>query len=413
MGKDLKGKELGEGIRQNKNGRYEARFVDRFGKRISLYATSKVEIKKKLKEAIEQDRMHTSVRKKFTLDEWYDRWMNIYKIGVIRLNTKRHYEYVFKNNISPYLGLKFIHEIKPIDVKNVINEADKRGLGWESQNKIRILLVDMFDCAMENDYVIKNPARGVKLAKCKPKDERIVLSVEEQKEFFNCSSGTFYDNLFVVAVQTGLRPGELFALTKDDIDLEKKMISVTKTLLYQKLEGDDKKEFHIDQPKTRSSERVVPINTACEKALIAQFRLKRIVEKRYPKDSEFKDLLFVTKLNTPLNSVLYCAAIEKIINEINLLRDELDKFPKFSGHSFRHTFATRCLEAGVAPKTIQKLLGHASLQMTMDLYVHINDKFKESEIRKLEIAYPMEREEIGVFSSISSKNGGVLQGYTA
>ena len=66
------------------------------------------------------------------------------------------------------------------------------------------------------------------------------------------------------------------------------------------------------------------------------------------------------------------------------MRDSLEAIEPFSGHVFRHTFATRCIEAGVQPKTVQKYLGHATLQMTMDLYVHVTDEFKKSEMNKFE-----------------------------
>ena len=73
--------------------------------------------------------------------------------------------------------------------------------------------------------------------------------------------------------------------------------------------------------------------------------------------------------------------------EINLQRDVTDMFPRFSAHTFRHTFATRCIEAGIQPKTVQKYLGHTSLQMTMDLYVHVTDDYKQQEMKKLEKAF--------------------------
>lgn len=112
------------------------------------------------------------------------------------------------------------------------------------------MLLDMFDKAMIDNYVLKNPCKGIKLVRDEKKDMR-VLTREEQTEFFERCKGTFYDNLFVVAISTGLRQGEVCALTWDDIDLDKKEINVTKTLLYQKLDGDSKKEFHINPPKTK------------------------------------------------------------------------------------------------------------------------------------------------------------------
>ncbi len=259
----------------------------------------------------------------------------------------------------------------------------KAGCNSTRTQRKEILLLDMFNIAIENDYALKNPAKGVRLAKNRPND-RIVLSVEEQKDFFECSAGTFYHNLFVVAVNTGLRPGELCALKESDLNFEDHIISVSKTLLYQKVGEDETKAFHIGPPKTESSVRTVPMNEACERALHKQLHLKRILAKKYEKTDDFKELLFVTKFNTPICATVYNDAIKRIVTEINLQRDETEMFPAFSAHTFRHTFATRCIEAGILPKTVQKYLGHASLQMTMDLYVHITEEFKKEELAKRE-----------------------------
>lgn len=382
MGKDLNGKELGKGIRQNKNGKYEARYTDRFGARKSLYGTSKIEIRNKLQEALKEDSEKESVRKRLTIRRWYHEWMETYKAPVIRPNTKRHYEHIFDSLILPELGDKYIDETRQIHIKGLINQLDKNGYQWETQNKVRILLLDMFNIAIENDYAFKNPAKGIRLAKNRPND-RIVLTVEQQEDFFECSAGTFYDHMFVVAINTGLRPGELCALQEKDLDFDNHSISVTKTLLYQKLDGDEGKEFHIGPPKTKSSVRMVPMNRACEEALRKQIQLKQMLSLKYARNDEFGSLLFVTKFNTPICSVVLNDAIKRIVAEMNLQRDRTDQFPAFSAHCFRHCFASRCLEAGIQPKTIQKYLGHASLQMTMDLYVHVTEQFKQEELEKL------------------------------
>ena len=76
MGKDLKGKEIGKGIRQNKNGKYEARYIDRFGNRKSLYSTSKVDIRNKLQEALKENMEKESVKKRMTVNQWYYEWID-------------------------------------------------------------------------------------------------------------------------------------------------------------------------------------------------------------------------------------------------------------------------------------------------------------------------------------------------
>lgn len=385
MGKDLKGKELGEGITQRKNGSYCGRYVNRFGDRKSIYDKDLRVVKKKLNEArYENDNGLNIIDESCTLDMWFLKWMSIYKADVIRENTKRHYTHIYKTHISPTLGQLPISQITKLQITALIGKLKKNGMGWETQNKVRIMLNDMFNKALDDNFVRRNPAKGTRTASNKPKIERRVLTKEEQSLFFECASGTFYNNLFVVAVNTGLRPGELFALTSEDINFNDRTISVSKTLVYQKYLEEDSKNFHIEPPKTTQSNRKVPMNALCETALKRQFIQKKIISRKCPKHTEFPSVLFTTKYNTPLNSVLYSEAIDRIVEEINLMRDDMDKFEHFSGHTFRHTFATRCIESGVKPKTLQTYLGHSTLQMTMDLYVHITNDVKESEMLLLE-----------------------------
>lgn len=155
----------------------------------------------------------------------------------------------------------------------------------------------------------------------------------------------FYENLFYVAVNTGLRPGELFALMIDDIDLETGYINVNKTLVYQKYLDDECKTFRIETPKTKQSFRKVPINSVCRVYLEKQLELKKIISRKRPKQQ--------------------------------------NDFSIFSGHTFRHTFATRCFEVGVEPKVVQDYLGHASLKMTMDLYTHVTESKSFHDIEKI------------------------------
>ena len=387
MGKDKKGKELGKGITQRADGRYVGRYVNRFGKRESVYGATVREAKNNLAKAIADDiKKKNVVEPNITLTEWYNKWMEVYKKPVVRDNTIRHYRYVYEHNIQPYLGNRKLIDINKLSVTGVLNKLKDKGYQWESLNKVKVLLTDMYTRAIEDEYAARNPAQGARNPLPKPENEMKALSVEEQEAFFLCSAGTFYDNLFRVAVSTGLRPGELCALTESDIDFKKKVIHVTKTLLYQQLEGDDGKAFHIEPPKTPTSRRDVPLNQYAIEALSRQVIQHKIVVNNSPKKHilEYSDLLFTTKYGTPINSQIYIDAIDRIVNEINLTKDPLEQMERFSGHCFRHTFATRCFEAGIQAKTVQSYLGHATLQMTMDLYTAVFDKKKQNDIRLLE-----------------------------
>ena len=282
------------------------------------------------------------------------------------------------------LGKEKLSAVRKILVQKLINDLyEKKHYSWEVLDKVRRVLSDMYGRAVEDDYAAKNPTKGVRIPNKKDK-ELYVLSRDDQALFFETAAGTYYDNMFNVAVNTGLRPGELFALTKDDIDLKSKVIHVRKTLLYAKFEGEDHKSFRFGPPKTKTSVRDVPINSICEKYLYRQFTLKNMVSIRFPKNDEFANLLFVTKHNTPINVQIFNDAIRRILDIRNEMLDEIEKLPYFGGHTFRHSFATRCLEAGVKPKTIQSYLGHATLEMTMNLYVHTTESVKMEEIGLLE-----------------------------
>ena len=322
-----------------------------------------------------------------TLDDWHKIWIEVYKEGDIRPNTKRQYEHIYNAHISPYLGKMRLSDITTLQVKALIKKMAKAGFRYETQNKIKILISDMYNKAILDEMAIRNPAKGIKLIRDE-EFERKVLSIEEQKDFFEASAGTFYNNLFCVAVLTGLRPGELFALNENDIDFNNMLINVDKTLVYQKFDGDKKKEFHLGPPKTSESVRKVPITDKCAEYLKKQKVMSKVVKKKAKsriKNLVENDYLFVTSYGNPMNSQNYCDAINRIVDEINKQRSELEQMERFSGHTFRHTFATRCIESGIQPKTLQKYLGHATLQMTMNLYVHVTDDFKQEEIKKLEM----------------------------
>ena len=254
MGKDLKGKELGNGICQRKNGKYCGRYVDRFGQRKSIYDDKLSELRKKLAIAIADSQSFTSIRDNIKLDDWFNRWVDVYKKKSVRPNTLREYTHIYTKNISPFLGNRNINSFVKSDIQQLIDITDDKGYGYERQNKIKVILSDMFSRAMEDELMSRNPTKGVKL-RAKKEVFAKALTIDEQEVFFECCAGTFYDNLFNIAVNTGLRPGELFALTENDIDFENGLINVSKTLVYQKYLDDERKEFHLEEPKTEQSNR--------------------------------------------------------------------------------------------------------------------------------------------------------------
>ncbi len=380
MGKNLKGKELGAGFTQRKNGTYQARYIDRFGKTKFLYNKNLADLKAAYAAAVADNQNYTSVQDEIKLDAWFNRWVDVYKRKSVRPNTLREYTHIYNKNISPFMGNRNINSLVKSDIQWLIDKADEDHYKYERQSKIKIILKDMFERAIEDNLMVRNPAKGVKLKADKVIKAR-ALTIDEQVIFFDAARNSLYFNLFNVAVNTGLRPGELFALTRDDIDLESGYIDVNKTLVYQKYLDDTCKTFHIEPPKTKQSYRKVPINSVCRLYLEKQIELKKVLQSKRPKEQN--NYLFVTKFNTPINSQIFSDAIRAVIRQINLTRSFDDALEIFSGHTFRHTFATRCFEAGVQPKVVQSYLGHASLKMTMDLYTHVTEDRASLDIEKI------------------------------
>lgn len=380
MGKDLKGKELGVGITQRKNGTYQGRYKDRFGNSKTIYSKKLSELRKNLAVKIAENETFVSVRETIKLDNWFNQWIKIYKEKSVRPNTLREYTHIYDKNISPFIGNRNINSLVKSDIQRIITLAHTNGYGYERQNKIKVILSDMMARALEDNLILKNPVLGSKVID-KKESKAKSLTLEEQNIFFEYCKNTFYDNMFNVAVNTGMRPGELFALTESDIDFENGFIDVNKTLVYQKYLTDTRKTFHLEEPKTKQSYRKVPINSVCKIYLERQIQQKAIVSSKRPKEQN--DFLFTTKYNTPINSVIYADAIHAVIREINLLRPNNDLFKNFSGHTFRHTFATRCFEHEIDPKVVQSYLGHASVKMTLDLYTHVTKEKSFNDIEKL------------------------------
>ena len=380
MGKDLKGKELGIGITQRKNGTYQGRYKDRFGNSKTIYSKKLSELRKDLAVKIAENETFVSVRENIKLDNWFNQWIKIYKEKSVRPNTLREYTHIYNKNISPFIGNRNINSLVKSDIQRIITLAHTNGYGYERQNKIKVILSDLMARALEDNLISKNPVLGAKVID-KKESKAKSLTLEEQNIFFEYCKNTFYDNMFNVAVNTGMRPGELFALTESDVDFENGFIDVNKTLVYQKYLTDTRKTFHIEEPKTKQSYRKVPINSVCKIYLERQIQQKAIVSIKRPKEQN--DFLFTTKYNTPINSVIYADAIHAVIREINLLRPNNDLFKNFSGHTFRHTFATRCFEHEIDPKVVQSYLGHASVKMTLDLYTHVTKEKSFNDIEKL------------------------------
>lgn len=132
-------------------------------------------------------------------------------------------------------------------------------------------------------------------------------------------------------------------------------------------------DWRIGPPKTKKSYREIPMTEDCAEMLK---ELKKKVELGKLVQEEFKDFVFINRKGTPTKNSTYDANIAKLTKQAGM--------ENFSMHTLRHTFATRCIEAGMRPKTLQQILGHSSINITMNLYVHVTDDEKMKEMQKFE-----------------------------
>lgn len=378
MGKSINGKELGRGISQRKrDGLFQGRYVNRFGKRETIYAKTLSELRQKLRHLqYEDEKCLNVVNKEMTLDEWYKVWMDTCKKNC-RNSTKATYKGQYKT-VQKELGYRKLTSLNLVVMQQVLN-----GLKSDNQRKnAKKLLVDMLDKAIDTDLLTKNVARKLNTAITKEeKKERRVLTVSEANTFLKEAKGTYYYNLFLLALETGMRIGEILGLTWNDVDFNKKILYVSHTLCY--FRNDGKYVFEMHDTKTNNGKRSIPLTTKALDALKSQKRQKnRILFKGEKSQDEYRDLVFVTKNNKPTQQFIVQESLDSLTKKI---QQDNPEFKKVTPHCFRHTFATRAIERGMNPKTLQKILGHGSLQMTMDLYCHVTEDTLYDAMRMMEV----------------------------
>ena len=320
----------GKTIKKRPDGRYWARFYDKEGKQRSVYGRTQNECLQKLKEALKAQANETNISSNITLGDWLTKWLELYKIGKVKQSTLEQMQRYLKD-VQPIVGKK-LNSLTSIELQSFLNgvEAPRK------REKIFEYLKDALTKAVKNKVLKDNPIEAVERPKVKKKKSRALTQDEERLFVEECARSNQGD-LLLLCLYQGLRLGEAVALTYDDVDFVNNTISITKSV-------DSCGE--LTTPKTETSVRVIPL-----------FKRALVLFERDGSGKVFK-----------YNRKVYQNAMLKICKSIGL--------KNISIHSLRHTFATRCAEAGIAAKVVQKWLGHSTIDMTMNVYTHVNNDFE-------------------------------------
>lgn len=390
MGKNLKGKEIGSGISQRKDGRYVAR-ASINGHCICLYDTNLNELKRRFKEEKEKvaagdyDECNT-----ITLAEWFEQWFMDIKRPTLKNDVSANsYASIFRNTFIKKLGDKLLSSITQNDIQIATNKILEESKCSPRRVKDGVgIFRECLHSAEINGMISKNPCECIAIKDENLHAERRVMTQNEQDKFLEFAKINYYYELFEFLLLTGLRVGELAALTWDDIDFCSERIRVNKSMTSAYLNG--KKILRVDTPKSATGYREVPFFSQTRSVLDSwrakQDECKLKCGSRWRGQEEFGNLVFTTSLGSPATRYIIAPQINKIVDDINAVEQMRNgggyvEFKHMHPHAFRHTFITRCHEKGLDPVFIQKIAGHANYATTLS-YTHILKSVIDKEIVK-------------------------------
>lgn len=355
-----------------------------------LYGKTTTELQEKI-DKITRDLHYNIKDSKEYFSDFLTEWLFNVKFLRIKPSTQTLYESVYRIYIkdNDFLKIK-VNDITISDIQRYYNKLLKTGVTPHTIKSIHTLIAPCIRYAYNNDIIIKDFTKAIELPKESEKmklekeEEVQPLSKEEQQLFINVIKGHKFEMIFTLALYSGLRQGELLALTWNDININECYIDVNKTMSEVpevSKEGRGKIKQTIQTPKTKSSIRKVQIPSSIINILLDHKEKQKIILDKHRELARFKDydLVFSNKYGNYLNP----RQLRKAFNDI--LIDNNIKPRKF--HNLRHTYATRLFERGVNPKTVQKLLGHSKLTITMDTYTHVLNDVKEKAVNELDILF--------------------------
>lgn len=383
---------LPRGIRENR-GTYEARAMVN-GIKISLYGSDLDALIVEFNGAKERARNNVDYRKTtITLNEWFNEWFSSVKAHKVKETSIAPMKNNYKRTFGFYLGTQKIKDIKPMDVQRALNAMEKDGVSNSAMREALGRLRECLEFAVGSQMISINPCLIVEVPwTFKSVKEEFALTQEEQNALLSEVEDSWYREMFYFMCLTGVRVGELGGLMWSDIDFNKKVINIKRSLSCSYCDGV-KREMLVS-PKTVNSVRSIPFIGEMEEILKTQRekqeRLKAELGKRWRAGEEFKDLVFTTGMGSPCSRYIVQKEIKKTVKRMRekeaVAAVQENRQPRvirdFHPHTLRHTFATRCFENKMEPKVVQSLLGHSSISITLNIYTHVLDNMMNEEIQK-------------------------------
>ena len=303
------------------------------------------------------------------LEDLLNLWLEKYAKLSIKPRSYNKYEAFITLHINPILGNIPITEITSNMLQDFILQKLENGnlktnkpLSVNTVFGIVSVLKQAFKLALTLDLIPKDPTVAIKLPQQQEKEIQALTRDEQKRIEEYCLKQTKNNYIgIIICLYTGIRLGELLALIWDDIDFEKKFLYIKKTAYKLKING--KNQMVIDKPKTKKSNRIIPLPD------------KLINLLQLTKNKSTSDYILSTKTNNMVDIRSYQRTFESILNKCGIKH--------YNFHCLRHTFATRALELGMDIKTLSEILGHTNVAITLNRYAHSLLEYKIQEMNKL------------------------------
>jgi integrase len=353
----------GDRITKRKDGLFQGMYTAQTPdgpKRKYVYGRKYKAVERKLTEAMGDAARGIVVDdKNLTLSKYLDRFLEDVQRGSVRESTYSRDKYLVSNHVRPALGRVKLKNLSAMHLQRLYREKQDAGLSASTVQKIHHVLHKALAQAVRWDLIARNPTDNVKPPTPTPK-EMHPLSVQEARRLLDTASGNRLEALYLLAVHTGMRRGELLGLKWGDVDLNSATIRVRRSLT----RIDDGRRLALGDTKNKKSRRTVRLTPRAVEAL-KRHRARQAEEKLKAGDLyEDQDLMFAGQSGGIINpSNLRQRSFLPLLKRAGL--------PQITFHDLRHTCASLLFQKNVHPKFVQELLGHASVAITLDTYSHM------------------------------------------